>query len=247
MSISLAIDLVLVAVVALCGWRGFRAGIINGVSWIIAVIIAIYGANLVATAYYTEFTSMLEPFALGVVENVMFGDEEEPDEEDAEEARKGPVVDPSLSIDQRESLDVYTVAKEVMARLGIASQAAESIAAETADSCEKVNAAMAAELTELLCDRASFVAIFAIAFAIIAIVFTVIGNVFDFAFGIPGHENFNHVTGAALGVIRGLLIILVLGCLGRYAGLVLPGDTMQKTLLFKHLVETNRLAELLRL
>lgn len=238
---SLIIDLVLAAIVVLCAWRGFRTGIINGVSWIIALIIAIYGANLVATAYYSEFADMMKPFAQGVVENAMSGDDENGDE------NSDVVISPNLTLEEREELDVYEVSSAVLKKLGIAGEAAESIAQETARTNDKVSSRMSAELTALLCDRMAFVAVFAIAFTIIAIIFTVIGNVFDLSFGLPGHENLNHITGAALGVIRGILILMVLGCLGRYLGILISAETMDKTLIMRRLVETNKLAELLNI
>lgn len=238
---SLAFDLVLAAIILICAWRGFRTGIINGVSWIVALVVAVYGANLVSSAYYSEFADMLEPFAIGVVENILSGDDEN-GSEDAE-----TVIDPGLTVAEREKLSVHDVSIAVMARLGVNESAAESIASETARLCQHVNSDMAAELTRLLCDRLAFVALFAIAFAIIAIIFTIIGNVFDLSFGLPGHENLNHITGAALGVIRGIILVMVLACLCRYVGIVLPEGTFEKTVLFGKLVETNRLADMLHI
>ena len=235
---SICLDLAIVAIVALCAWRGFRTGIINGVSWIVALVIAIYGANLVSTAYYSEFSDMLEPFAQGVVENTLNGSGD--DDSDA-------IISPDMTLDELEGLDVYEVSRAALEKLGIADGPAEEIAREVAETNDRVGTQMTAELTALLCDRAAFVAVFAIAFAIIAIVFTIIGNIFDLSFGLPGHENLNHITGAALGIIRGIIIILVIGCIGRYLGLLISAEAMDKTLIFRHLVETNKLAELLKI
>ena len=237
---SLVIDLALVGIIALCGWRGFRTGIINGVCWVLAIVIAIYGANLIATAYSGDFSDMLHPFALGVIENTMSGD-------DKEETEGETVIDPNISVDERDELDVYTVAKAVLTRLGLADGAADSLATKVAGTNDRVSSAMASELTTLLCDRVSYVAVFAIAFTLIAIIFTVIGNVFDLSFGIPGHENLNHVTGAALGVIRGILVVMVICCVGRYLGILIPDGVTEKTHIFKSLVEANKIASLLNI
>lgn len=238
---SLVIDLVLVAIVGLCAWRGFRTGIINGVSWILAIVVAIYGANLVANVYSREMAGMIQPFALGLVDSIMNGDAENGDPDG------GSVIDQNISLDERENLDVYTVSKAVLTRLGIIPDAADSIARQTAQEFEHVNTDMSYRLTELLCQRAAYVALFIIAFTLIAIVFTVIGNVFDLSFGIPGHENLNHITGAALGVIRGILILLVIGCVGRYIGLLVPQSTVADTFIFEKLVEANKIAALLKI
>lgn len=238
---SLAIDLVLAGIVALCAWRGFRTGIINGVSWILAIVISIYGANLVANVYSRELAGMMQPFALGVVDSTLNGDKENGSPDD------DTVIDQNISIDERDKLDVYTVSKAVLTRLGIVPGAADSIARQTAQEYEHVSPDMSYRLTELLCERAAYVVLFIIAFALIAIIFTVIGNVFDLSFGIPGHENLNHITGAALGIIRGILILLVIGCVGRYIGILIPGSVMEKTFIFKHIIEPNKIAALLKI
>ncbi len=233
---SLAIDLVLAGIVIVCGWRGFRTGIINGVCWILAVVIAIYGANLLANAFYTEFSDIVEPFALTVVEKAVYGGGETEDGEQTEDVS---------AVDEREKLDVYTVSKQVLDGFGMADGASESIARDVASAHSRVNNEMEAELTNRVCARLSFVMLFTIAFILIAIVFTVIGNIVDLSFGLPGHENLNHVTGAALGVIRAFLLLLVIGCIGRYAGLVIRADVMGRTLILSKLVETNRIAQML--
>ncbi len=235
---SLAIDLVLVAIVALCGWRGFRTGIVNGVCWILAIIISLYCANLASTAYHREFSDIVEPFALSVVERTIKG-------EDSDE--NGEMVVGDVDLDAREDLDPREVSMTALEKLGFSESAAQSIADDVAATNEKVNNAMIEELTELICQRVSYVAIFAIAFILIAIIFTVIGNVFDLALGLPGHENLNHVTGLALGIIRGILVVMVIGCFARYTGLLIPQQTVEKTFILSRFVETNKIAELLNI
>ncbi len=236
---SLIIDLVLVAIVALCGWRGFRTGIINGVSWILAIVIAVYCANIASTAYHGEFSDMVEPFALSVVEKTVMGD-------DSEEAGQ-TVLDTEIDLDSREKLAPYDVSMTVLSKLGFSENAAKSIAEKVASTNDKVNNAMMEELTSLICGRISYVVLFAIAFILIAIIFTVIGNIFDLSFGLPGHENLNHVTGAALGIIRGLLILMVIGCFARYTGILLSQETVDKTFILSKFVDSNKIAQLLNI
>ena len=236
---SLALDLALVAIVAFCGWRGFRTGIINGVAWIIAIIIAVYGANLIATAYSGEFTGMLEPFAIGVVDNALGGDEDNADG-DGE-----GIFSSTLTVQELQALDVYDVSMLILQNLGLSAGAAEGIARETAQLNHMAGTQMTTDLTALLCDRVTFVALFAIAFALIFIVFSIIGNVLDLSFGLPGLEDLNHITGAALGVIRGLMIITVLAVFVRYTGLFIPKETVSATRILSRLVENNQLATLI--
>ena len=52
--IGLIIDIVLIAIVVFCAWRGFRAGLITSIIGVVAVVVAIYGANLIAATYSGE-------------------------------------------------------------------------------------------------------------------------------------------------------------------------------------------------
>lgn len=236
----LTIDLVLAAIVCLCAWRGFRTGIINGVSWILAIVIAVYCANIASTAYHGEFSDMVEPFAVSVVEKTVRGDDS------AEEG--GTVINEAdMDPDKWERLDPYEVSMAVLTKLGMCRSAADSLAQEVASTNDQVDNDMIEELTVLICDRLTYVAIFAIAFILIAIVFTVVGNIFDFSFGIPGHENLNHVTGAALGIIRGILILMVIGCFARYTGILISQETVGKTFVLSKFVDTNKIAQLLNI
>lgn len=229
------IDLALVAIILLCGWRGYRTGIINGVIWIAAIVVSVYCANLAAEAYYTEFTDMLEPFAVGVVESTLRGDDEN--------------EEPAASEVDRLSreLNAHDASMLVLSKLGFSQSAAEPLAAGVAERHERVDNDMINDLTDIVCDRAAFVALFGIAFVLISIIFVVIGNVLDLSFGLPGHENLNHITGAALGVIRGLLIVTVIACLGRYLGILIPEKAEAGNELWHKLVETNKLAEMLNI
>jgi len=62
---------VLVIIVLLCIWRGFKNGLIRGIAGIIALVISIFLANLVATAYSDDFAGMLSPFISGVVDTAL--------------------------------------------------------------------------------------------------------------------------------------------------------------------------------
>ena len=62
------IDLVLLLIILLCAWRGFRNGLIAGILAVCAVLFSIYAADILADTYSGEFTKMLEPFVTGAVD-----------------------------------------------------------------------------------------------------------------------------------------------------------------------------------
>ena len=54
MIMRLIIDIVLLVIVALCTWSGYKKGLIGGIAGILAVIIALFGGSLLSSAYAHE-------------------------------------------------------------------------------------------------------------------------------------------------------------------------------------------------
>ena len=67
--IRLILDIVLLVIVALCTWTGYRKGLIGGIAGILAVIIALFGGSLLSTAYSREVVPVLEPFVDGYIDS----------------------------------------------------------------------------------------------------------------------------------------------------------------------------------
>ena len=65
---STAIDLLLIAILLICGWSGYKKGLIMGIGGIVVFAVAVYGANLLSNAYSYEAIDALRPFAGGYVE-----------------------------------------------------------------------------------------------------------------------------------------------------------------------------------
>lgn len=235
------LDLALVLAVLYCGWRGFRTGIINGICSILAVIVAIYGANLVATAYSSEFTGVMKPFATGLVESI------ESDLADYAAGTADEDVEPKLPLSVTELDDDVLLSRSVLRELGFLEEVAAAMAERVPVVREERSLSQVEAVTEVICDRICFVLIFAIAYLLITLVFSVIGNVLDVTFGIPGHENINHITGAVLGVAQGVMLVIVLTCLVRYLGILIPDTLLERTWITEKLVEGNKLASLLGL
>ena len=66
---KLILDIVLLVIVALCTWGGYKRGLIGGIAGILAIIIALFGGSLVSSAYAHEVVPALEPFVDGYVDS----------------------------------------------------------------------------------------------------------------------------------------------------------------------------------
>ena len=63
------INIILIAIVALCTWHGFRKGLVGGIAGILAIVLALFGANLLSTAYSHQVTPVLHPFVDGFIDS----------------------------------------------------------------------------------------------------------------------------------------------------------------------------------
>ena len=230
---SIITDLVLVVIVGFCAWRGFKNGIMLSLFGILAMFISLYGANLVATVYYSEFTGMLQPFVGGIVDfsiSETVGDDEE--------------SDLMIELTDEEKTDVYAVSYASARNLGISESASKLIAEDVALKINSVGQVMNDNITETLCGRLAFTVIFGVAFTLLIIIFVVIGNIINLSFALPGHKKIDSFTGLALGLLKGIMILLVIACLFRYVGIILLKNTIEDTVLFKWLINTNPIANI---
>ena len=217
---NLIIDLILIAIVAFCAWNGYRKGFIMGISGILALIVAFYGAQIVADTYSQEFTSMLKPFVSGVVDaavaDVQIGGEDGYDNE-----------------------EVYEVTYDALGNIGILKSAAQDIANEIAERVERTGQTMREEIVSVLCSKIAYVLTSVIVFLLILIVFTVIANILKLAFKMPGLEFINESLGALFGFAKGAIIVVAIAWVMRYLGVLVDEDIVNKTILLEWLMEHN--------
>ena len=265
MAISIIMDVILVGIIALCAYKGFRSGFITSVIGIIAVVVAIYGANLLAVTFSGEFVGFMEPFVSGIVDSVetkilSYEPEEEKaeetegtEEEGSEEASKEKDASaedsfvPAMPLSGDDLKDAVKVSTSILVQLGLSEEIADGIAQEVGKITDTVGARMTTSLTQKICEKLSFIAVFIISFALIMILFTAIGNVLDLVFGLPGLENINHILGGVLGAAKGIIIVVVICCFCRYLGIILDKEIVENTWIMSKLMENNFVANLLNI
>ena len=99
-------------------------------------------------------------------------------------------------------------------------------------------------IAENISSLLSFTALFGIAFLLLAIVFAVVGNLINFVFALPGFKLADIIAGSSFGFVKGLLIILAIGVVLRYFGL-LARDTIEETTILRFIINNNLIANIL--
>ncbi len=250
---SLAIDIVLVLILALAAWRGFRNGFIRGVLGLVAIVVAIYGANLVAKTYSGEFTGMLKPFVGGIINSAVSDaivkyDQQSPDTETGAdgdgESDADTGADGDADTGRDDDANVFEISFEALRNIGISSKAAGLLAEKVGDEIKSIGQQMTSSLTEKLCGALAYIILFGISFVIILIIFAIIGNLMNLVYILPGIETADRLIGLILGLVKGALIVFAIAVMIRYLGLLSP-EAVQNTTLLKLITDVNPLADLL--
>ena len=235
------IDLILVAIILICGWCGYKKGLIMGIGGIIVIIVSLLAANLLAKSYSYELVPVMRPFASGYLETTVNNDE------------NGVLVTLGYDDDEYSLADLVEqdpqrageIAKESFRLFGIADDAAEQMTEETLTYARENGKELLYSISEVLCQRASHVLCLTLAFLLILIILTVIGNLPNIGFKLPNLDLLNDIGGAVLGVITGILFcILICWCL-RYLGLVFGIGNLDKTWFASRLMSENPVFKIL--
>ncbi|MEL4106636.1 CvpA family protein [Oscillospiraceae bacterium WX1] len=230
---SIAIDVILVLLVAFSAWRGYKNGFIRGIFGLLSIIAAIYGASLAASAFSSEVTGMIEPFVAGVV-----------DKASTDVLKSGEAKTQDAVIKETDKTDVYKVSFAMLRDVGVAKSAASHLAEKVSAEITTVGRQMTDYLTSRLSDALSYVIVFALAFLLLTVIFAFVGNIINLAFSIPGVALPDQVIGLILGLAKGVLIVFALAVIVRYLG-ILSAETIEKTTVLKYILNVNPLSSIL--
>lgn len=237
---SIIFDLVLLVFLVIFSWRGYKKGLVPGIAGIILMLLAFFAGNLLANTYSSEFTSMIKPFVEGYTDEVL------------NDAAK-TVVSEELqiySIEDIISLDpdiVPELSTQAFIGMGIYRSSAERLSLRVHEYMDGSEGTLADAMTTVASSVLAYLLVMVIAVTLILIIFTVLANVFSLSFKLPGIEKIDNITGGALGFFRALMIVFFISLLIGYLGMLLPSQTIEKTILLEFFVSKNPLAAILGL
>ncbi len=223
--IRLILDITLLLIVALCTWAGYRKGLIAGVAGILAVIMALFGGNLLSRAYSHEVIPVMKPFVEGYVDSQNIRDE-------VLSQMGHPFDDRSLEdILKDDSSLRYDYAYACMRIVGAHEDRAEELAHKAVEYQEESSVGMTDAVVNVLCETAAYVGGLTIGFLLILILIVAIGNVGNLSFRLPNMELLDEIGGAVLGFGKGFLYCSLLCWLLSFLGIVIGRDSLASTTL----------------
>jgi hypothetical protein len=203
-----------------------------GIGGILAIIISIYGGHLLAQTFSYEALPVMRPFASGYLEGKL---------SDRADGTPGILSEIGIFTDSK-SLEDYikgdpelaeTAASATYGSFGIDVKTSGDMAADAVAYHSDQGGMFETAMSEILCERVSYVVCFLLAFFIIIIVLTVAGNLTNLSLKIPGASIIDNISGAVLGVVTGLIFCTVFVWALKYAGMLIGGDTLLNTIFAK--------------
>ena len=226
------IDLVLLAIIIISIWSGYKKGLIMGIAALLAAIISLYGASLVSQAYSYEVVPVLRPFVSGYIQNRM----------ENEVLEDLGIDDTSLSVEDVLSGDPslrHDFCAACYASTGIYADAADQMATEAEEYAAANGATIQESVVEVFCIRAAYVAGVALVFIVFLIALTALGNIPNLSFKIPNMDTLNDAGGAGMGLVNGMVYCILLCWALRFLGLVIGRDTLENTILAKFFISID--------
>ena len=219
------IDILLIIIIALCTWNGYKRGLVGGVAGILVIIISLLGASIVSAAYSHEVVPALEPFVSGYLDSHR--------NRDAILERMGyGSSDLSLEdiLEQDSSLR-YDYAYESLTDLGLYSKRAEDLASKAVNLAQETGCTMTQAIVSVLCDTITSVGTMLVAFLLILILLVAVASIGNLSFRLPNLESVDEIGGAILGFGKGFLYCILLCWLLSFLGIIIGKDTMAHTTL----------------
>lgn len=214
-----AIDIILFAIVVVCVWTGYKKGLLMGIGGILAIIIAIYGGNLLANVFSYDMEPTLRPFLNGYAEGVVSG-------EDSGVRtllgwdRYDYSMDDLLNQHPERQAEFCRICYEAM---GFDTATSESMALRAVTYAHESGGTVTGAMKHILSQSVSYVSIFILAALLILIVLTVLGNLPNLSYKIPNLDMVNDIGGAVAGLFTGLLFCVLLVWTLKFMGMLLGG------------------------
>lgn len=222
------IDIVLLVIIALCTWGGYKRGIVAGIAGLLAIVVALFGGSLLSATYAGEVVPALRPFVGGIIdtpateakmlEELGYGDSDK-------SLRDILAEDPSLS---------YDYAYHCVQFIGFSADRATELANRAVAAYEQDESKnMPEAVVDTLCDAITYVAVLALAFFMILIVLVSLANLGNLSFRLPNMENLDEIGGAVLGFARGLFYCVLLCWILSFFGAIIGRETVEGTSLMR--------------
>lgn len=185
------IDLILAAVLVLFIWLGTRKGFILTLCSLLAVIVALVGANLISDALAPKVAESIQPRL--------------------EQSIQESLEEKALEVSAEDGLGVAEVLAALREKGGLYEWAADGLegALTTTPGLSESIAHQAAVAASALAEQLARGIIFSVAFLLVLVAWFFISHALDLVSKLPVIDSLNHTLGGVIGAVKGLIIIYI--------------------------------------
>jgi uncharacterized membrane protein required for colicin V production len=222
-------DVAIVAVLLFFAWQGARRGFILTLCGLLAIIVAIVGANLISGALAPRVADLLEPhFATAIEEHL----------DQAIQGQRDPAVTPLPEGEEpeEEPLPLQGILAVLRDMGGFYEKAADSIQASIEAGLTQAAADVAASVAANVAQSVARLVIFLLSFAVILVAWWLLSHALNLVAKLPGLSFLNQAAGGLLGLCKGVLLLMLALFLLRLAGMEPPQEAIEQTYLLKLLM-----------
>ena len=239
--LPVAVNLILIAVVVVCAWQGFKKGIIMGIIGVLVIILSLYGAQLLSDTFSYEVIPVLKPFVSGFAETQVEKTTFEAFGYEADVNGDFHVTRSLSDLIAEQPESRFEISRRVYQKLGIYSDIADSMARKTVAFADQNNADLTSSVMTVLCQSITWYGGFLLAFILLYAAMTVIINILNLSFRLPYVGIINDLGGLGIGVFTGLLICALIVWAIQFTGLIMPESTMGETGIIGWFLDRNML------
>ena len=185
------IDLILAAVLVLFIWLGAKKGFVLTLCSLLAVIVALVGANLIADALAPKVAAAIQPHI--------------------EQSIQESLEEKALEVSAQDGLGVADALAALREKGGFYEWAADSlegVLTTTPELSESI-AHQAAAAASALAEQVARGILFASAFLLVLVAWFFVSHALDLVTKLPVINSLNHTLGGVLGAVKGLIILYI--------------------------------------
>lgn len=232
---NIIIEILLLIILLVCIWTGYKKGLVMCIGTILAIIISLYVGDLLADTFSPALRPVARPFVSGYLDGtegvvnsslsaLLNGNSAGLSVEDA--IKQNPGIRQELC-------------QKSYQKVGINEAAAKQMAARAVSKADKDSVTLQSAIVDVMCSDFTYLIGFLVFFLLSMIILTVIANLVNLNLKIPGNERLNRIGGIIAGAATGLIFCFIAGWALRFCGGFLPESGMKYTFLTSFFVHFN--------
>ena len=216
------INMVLIVILALCVWSGYRHGIIRSIAGLLAAIVALVSASMLADKFSKEIVPALNPFISGFI------DSETTNTEVLNKMQYGNSDKSLEDILAQDSSLRSEYAYQCLRYAGLYEDVSIDLAQDCVTVAEKNNIGMTEAVITVICNTVSYVGCVTVAFLMIFILLSALIDLFNLDLRLGNMPMLDEIGGSVLGLVKGFFFCVLLSWLLGFLGIVIGKETSDK-------------------